>query len=59
MKLKDQAKLVNYRIASQMLKKLIKLNFDGYIFLVSDLHFYRGVMKFYLKNYKKAIDHWT
>lgn len=58
-KMKDQDKLVNYRLSSQMLKKLIKLNFDGYVFLVSDLYFYRGTMKFYLCNYKKAIDHWT
>lgn len=42
-----------------MLKKLIVLGSDGHVFLTSDLIFYRGIMKFYLGNYKKAMDLWT
>lgn len=41
-----------------MLKKLIKLGSDGHVFMVADLIFYRGVMKFYLGNYRKAIENW-
>ncbi|CAD8068857.1 unnamed protein product [Paramecium sonneborni] len=52
-------KLINFRLASQMLKKLIILGSDGHVFLTPDLIFYRGIMKFYLGNYKKAIDLWT
>lgn len=42
-----------------MLKKLIKLGSDGHVFFSADLYFYRGVMKFYLANYTKAIELWT
>ena len=55
-KYKDSKKALNYRLASAMLKKLVRLGSDGYVFLQSDLYFFRGVMKFYMNNYKKAID---
>ena len=42
-----------------MIKKLIQLNTDGVVFKLADLYFYRGINKFYLKSYDKAIENWT
>lgn len=42
-----------------MIKKLISINSDGLVFKQADLYFYRGVNKFYLKCYEKAIENWT
>jgi hypothetical protein len=49
----------NFHVSSQIMKKLIQLNTEGVVFKLPDLYFYRGVYKFYLKNYDKAIENWT
>jgi hypothetical protein len=56
---KKTEEINQYRISSQIIKKLISLNTEGIIFKLSELYFYRGVYKFYLNNYDKAIENWT
>ena len=53
---KKTEEINQYRISSQIIKKLISLNTEGIIFKLSELYFYRGVYKFYLNNYDKAIE---
>ncbi|CAD8205734.1 unnamed protein product [Paramecium octaurelia] len=50
---------ISYRLASRKLKQIINLDVEGYLFMKSDLLFYRGVMKFYQGNYIKAINNWN
>ncbi|CAD8070155.1 unnamed protein product [Paramecium primaurelia] len=56
---KSKNKSINFRQASKKLKQILNFEVEGYLFMKSDLLFYRGVMKFYQGNYIKAIDNWN